>query len=103
MGIIIAIIMGLAALASQPSTDELFMQGAIEWSVPQAGDGFAGLVWVCDPAEAGIDADALDSRAIEQLRVAVMEGTFGGETCFAGLSDKSLGTGAIGAVLVTGP
>lgn len=76
MTTLLAILLGLAALASDPAPPD-FVTGALARGEPVVTPGFLGLEWRCR-----LDDD---------------------ERCYAGLSYGALGIGAVGVELVTGP
>lgn len=89
MGVIFAILAGMAALTSQPQAlPEDFVQGAIGWSVPIQTEGFIGLAWVCDPATEGVGWKADYGPTPEQvivLRAAAVADTTEQDVCYAGI------------------
>lgn len=74
MSIVIEVILAFLALLTQVSGPVETPQGEVgtatqSWAAPLKTDGFDGIVWVCDPTEAGdYDVEAISDLDAKELR-----------------------------------
>lgn len=93
MELILAILLALSAITAGAPVGErpeypnaAFVEGMLGWGAPLTVDGFTGMVWVCDPLEAG-----LTPNDVEALRAMALDRENGvAEVCYAGWSPSDV-------------